>query len=960
MGVVHQAPYFGEDDFRVCLRYGIISKDSEPVCPVDDAGRFTSVVTHFAGTHVNEADPTIIKHLKGEGRLVSSMRVNHSYPFCWRSDTPLIYRAVPSWFVRVEHMREKLLASNDSTYWVPSFVKEKRFANWLKDARDWAISRNRYWGTPIPLWVSEDLKEIVCVSSIAQLEELSGCKITDIHRDSIDHITIPSATPGNPPLKRISEVFDCLFESGSMPYAQIHFPFENADDFETRFPADFIAEGIDQTRGWFYTLMVISTALFGRAPFKNLVCNGLVLATDGQKMSKSKKNYPDPMEVVGKYGADALRLYLANSPAVRGENLRFKEEEVFALLKEVFIPWLNAYRFFVQQVTLLSKDKGIDFAFDPSKPSKSTNVMDRWILSFTQALLTFVHREMAEYRLYTVTPKLVKFVDNLTNWYVKFNRSRLRVELGVEECGQALATLYEVLLTMVRVMAPFTPFICESMYQNLRRVLAAGSELRGDSVHYLPVPSPRPAAICAATETAVAVLQSVVESCRYIRDNENLPVKYPLPEVVVIHKDEDVLRDVQLLEEYVRDQVNVCKVSTSTDKDRYGVALKADIKFKLLGARLKKDVKKVQQSVQQLTDAQISGLLSSGSIALLGHTISADEVTVKYVFSGVESQTKNYKAHSDAASVLVLMDTTLDEHMWREGLAREVVNRINKLRQKAGLVPTDEVAVWYDVKDASGEMAKVVAANKEYIQTTTRAPLKPLSEKPSNVFFVFEEKEAKISLEVGQGSGEAKAQKGVAKEAVLSFVITRDFDVSGSTVSSSAEGNVGRDPPVCKWVNVVYSGAVRNVCSENVASSGPHKATILLENPVGTPVVTSKDDLLKAAQRLFGFDASRVECDVQDALRHGTTIFLAEKGKSKAEKAVAPFSRFVNVVSGSIRHTLLLENPQGAATPAWELTPLLQSMTGRRSFYCDAVDTQFAPRAAGASLSALSGTTLHC
>merc|ERR1719376_1270452 len=492
MGVVHQAPYFGEDDFRVCLRYGIISKDSEPVCPVDDAGRFTSVVTHFAGTHVKEADPTIIKHLKDEGRLVSSMRVNHSYPFCWRSDTPLIYRAVPSWFVRVEHMREKLLASNDSTYWVPSFVKEKRFANWLKDARDWAISRNRYWGTPIPLWVSEDLKEIVCVSSIAQLEELSGCKITDIHRDSIDHITIPSATPGNPPLKRISEVFDCWFESGSMPYAQIHFPFENADDFETRFPADFIAEGIDQTRGWFYTLMVISTALFGRAPFKNLVCNGLVLATDGQKMSKSKKNYPDPMEVVGKYGADALRLYLANSPAVRGENLRFKEEEVFALLKEVFIPWLNAYRFFVQQVTLLSKDKGIDFEFDPSKPSKSTNVMDRWILSFTQSLLTFVHREMAEYRLYTVTPKLVKFVDNLTNWYVKFNRSRLRGELGVEECEQALATLYEVLLTMVRVMAPFTPFICESMYQNLRRVLVPGSELRGDSVHYLPVPSPRP------------------------------------------------------------------------------------------------------------------------------------------------------------------------------------------------------------------------------------------------------------------------------------------------------------------------------------------------------------------------------------------------------------------------------------------------------------------------------------
>ncbi|KHJ85814.1 tRNA ligase class I, partial [Oesophagostomum dentatum] len=308
-------------------------------------------VTDFAGLYVKDADKQICKNLKERGLLIKQGEVKHSYPFCWRSDTPLLYKAVPSWFIRVEQIVPNLLANNEQTYWVPSFVKEKRFANWLRDARDWAVSRNRFWGTPINLWVSDDLEEVVCPGSIAELEQLTGTKITDLHRESVDHLTIPSKT-GRGVLKRVTEVFDCWFESGSMPYAQNHYPFENKKSFEDNFPADFIGEGIDQTRGWFYTLLVLSTALFNKPPFKNLICNGLVLASDGNKMSKRKKNYPDPMEIVQKYGADALRLYLINSPVVRGENLRFREEGVRDLLKDVFLPWFNAYRFFVQNVQL--------------------------------------------------------------------------------------------------------------------------------------------------------------------------------------------------------------------------------------------------------------------------------------------------------------------------------------------------------------------------------------------------------------------------------------------------------------------------------------------------------------------------------------------------------------------------------------------------------------------------------
>lgn len=738
-GIVHCAPAFGEDDYRVCVENGVVTKSELP-CPVDEDGRFTNEVPNWEGRHVKEADADICKVIKDMGRLLKKDTYRHSYPFCWRSDTPLIYKAVPSWFVRVEAMRDSLLKNNGQTNWVPAFVKEKRFHNWLANARDWNISRNRYWGTPLPVWANEDFSEIVVIGSVAELEELSGQKLNDLHREYVDQITIPSKKNPGTVLRRIKEVFDCWFESGSMPYAQIHYPFENQELFKKGFPANFIAEGLDQTRGWFYTLMVLSTALFDKPPFLNVIVNGLVLAADGKKMSKRLKNYPDPLGIVEQYGADSLRLYLINSPVVRAAELNFNASGVHNVVKDVLLPWYNAFRFFVQNArrwcdSNIDEKTGKPVDFDTTKAEQialeSTNIMDRWIIAALHELIRDARNEMDGYRLYTVVPELLRFIEQLTNWYVRLNRPRFKS--SDNDSLAAISTLYVVLLNVCKLMSPLTPFFAEYMYQFLTPESEKNTADKSkQSIHYLMMPEFNPARLDARMQLKMQLLQSVIIAGRASRDRRGVAVKQPLYECVVFIQDEAILGELKELEVYIAQELNVHRVTLTCDATKWA-ELKAMINLPRVGKRLGSKVAAAKKEVESLTSDQIRLLQKDGKIVVAGDVeLSVDDIIVNLKYNGdtvkyeatvatplVENRLKSVElldendskqpaqaqensASSALRTAIAILDMTIDEPLEHEFIAREVISSIQKMRKNVGIQPTDTVNFFYKVSPLKG------------------------------------------------------------------------------------------------------------------------------------------------------------------------------------------------------------------------------------------------------------------
>ncbi|PPR05812.1 hypothetical protein CVT26_010092 [Gymnopilus dilepis] len=740
-GIVHQAPAFGEDDHRIAISHGVLRADEMPPCPIDDRGHFTKEVPDFAGLHVKAADSPIQKVLKAKGRLVVQSTLNHSYPFCWRSGTPLIYRAIPVWFVKVTPIVDQLVSNNEGTRWVPQSVGDNRFGNWLANARDWNISRNRYWGTPIPLWASEDMEEIVCVGSVAELEELSGVKgITDLHRDKIDHITIPSKQ-GKGVLKRVEEVFDCWFESGSMPYAQLHYPFENKELFERTHPADFVSEGIDQTRGWFYTLLVLSTHLFGKAPWKNLIVTGLVLAADGKKMSKSLKNYPDPNLIINQYGADATRMFLVNSPIVRGDNLRFREEGVREVISRVLLPWLNSFRFFLGHAALLKKTTGTEFKYNAHAPLPS-NVMDRWILARCQSLIKLVREEMAAYRLYTIIPRLLDLVDELTNWYIRFNRKRLKGEDGKEDTIAALNTLFEALFTLCRTMSSYTPFITENLYQSLRTFIPEDPSA-GDtrSVHFLGFPQVKEEYFDSDIERQVQRMQAVIDLGRNIRERNNLSLKVPLKELLVFHPDKQYLADIKPLQRYIESELNVRDVVFTSDESLSGVRYRAVADWAVLGRKLRKDLGRVKNALPKVSSDEIKAYVANGKIVVDGIELVEGDLAVQRYLELPPASEGQFATNTDN-DVVIRLDIQVHAHLQGEWLARELTNRVQKLRKKAGLQATDDAHAFYRFEEGTGaDLLTAIQENKAYITRTVGSEPADVKSKPSNSKIIIEEEQ---------------------------------------------------------------------------------------------------------------------------------------------------------------------------------------------------------------------------
>ena len=688
-GVVHLAPGFGEDDMAVCQ-----ANDITLVCPVDNAGKFTSVVSDFEGMQVFDANDEIIKRLKRDGNWLKTEQYLHSYPHCWRTDTPLIYKAVPSWYVKVTAFKDRMVELNQQINWIPEHVKEGQFGKWLENARDWSISRNRFWGSPIPVWRSDnpDNAQLYVFGSIAELEAFFGVKVTDLHRPFIDQLTKPD--PLNPAytLRRVEDVFDCWFESGSMPYAQVHYPFENRDWFESHFPADFIVEYAAQTRGWFYTLMVLSTALFDRPPFKNCICHGVVLDEKGQKLSKRLNNYADPMAVFESYGADAMRWVMVSAPIMQGGELLIDKDGHMLrdAVRLILKPIWNSYNFF----TLYANADGVKAEFS----TDSQDLMDRYILAKCKQSIEHIQQAMDAYNTPAACKAVEAFYEVLNNWYIRRNKERYWKTTHDADKQTAYNTLYTVQHLMIRAVSPLLPMLSETVYQGLT----------GDntSVHLQHFPDLTALDAAPALVTAMDKVREVCNTALSIRNAKNIRVRQPLSTLTIVAA---YANDLMPYSGIIQDELNVKHILYQQDVSVYATySLK--VNFPVLGKRLPHKMKDIIAATKQGQWKQ----LPSGELEVGGERLVAGECELTLLPKQAEGA--QGLPTNDA---LVILDLTLTPELKQEGIARDMVRFIQQSRKEADLHISDRIEL--RVESDSQDVQAAVKQFKDYIGEQTLA-----------------------------------------------------------------------------------------------------------------------------------------------------------------------------------------------------------------------------------------------
>ena len=663
-GIVHQAPAYGEDDQRVCNAAGIPTYVS-----IDARGCYNSIISDFVGQHVFEANKPISQLLKANGRVLRQASYEHPYPHCYRCKNPLIYKAVSSWFVETTKLKDRMLELNQQIDWTPEHTKDGSFGKWLENVRDWAISRNRFWGAPIPVWKSDDpnYPRIDVYGSLDELERDFGVRPDDFHRPVIDELTRPNPDDptGKSTMRRVPEVLDCWFESGSMPFAQVHYPFENRDWFETHNPGDFIVEYVGQTRGWFYTLHVMSTALFDRPAFKSVVSHGIILGNDGQKMSKSLRNYPDVNEVFDRDGADAMRWFLLSSPILRGGNLIVTEQGIREGVRQFLLPLWNTYYFFSLYANASN--------YEAKRSTSSSDVLDRYLLAKTHDLIAAVETAMNRFDTYTATNLLRDFADVLTNWYVR--RSRDRFWVGSED---AFDTLFTVLETLCRVSAPLIPMVGEKVWQGLTG---------GHSLHLQDWPDKSEFPSDASLVEAMDAVRTVSSVALSLRKTNGLRVRLPLSKLTV------VLRSSQGLEPFknlIADELNVklvnlVELSLASTVD-FGVTKRLSVNARAAGPRIGKTVQDAIAAAKAGDWSDVDGVVTAGGIEL-----QKGEYSIDLVAGGGDAEQQTDLIGILPGGGFLILDSSITPELAAEGLARDTIRGVQQARKDADLDVSDRI-----------------------------------------------------------------------------------------------------------------------------------------------------------------------------------------------------------------------------------------------------------------------------